>query len=655
MITTDVGLMTIEELLNKIKVEPSKQQMEMILHRGTPLNGLSCAGSGKTTTMITKVLAMEFIEGINPAKILMVTFSKAGADEMKARHERECGVLGQKSRVEIRTFHSTYLYLLKKYYRKINILDENERARAVNNLCRKHIKRYNEETFDNFSSLLGYNINNMLFSKNEIINTPKFLTSNIDWEDYERVCEQYIAFKEEREAMDFDDLQVKCYDLLINDSRALEETRDLWDYYIVDEFQDVSKLQLEILKLLVREPNNLITIGDDDQCIYEWRGSSINYIIDMPIHFPGTRRIIMDTNYRCPSSILEQIVPSIRKNIKRVDKEMKSDKENGDIKIVYTTGLKDCSEFIAEDIYNSDSFHARLKDIAILYRNHSQAMFVIDMLLRRNIPIQIKNASGILYNHPLVNDYKDIVLFAKNQYNAALFKQVALKIINYLNVSDMNKVVGMMSRENISWYDALYSIKGVSLEFDDVKEKLNFIDQMTEQNEPMSKFIPIITELYTRRRDFMVEKLGFSGKELNDIVEYLTAITVEDTFEKFYKFVGIAKSLISTYNKIDNAVKIMTMHTCKGLEFERVYILNDSEDHCPSETIESNILKKFGEVEAERYIEQERRLHYVAWTRAKKELVITVDKGRPSRFLLETESLSGGKKSKIETVYYNLY
>ena len=649
-------LMSLEELLHRIGVKPSENQMDMIKHKDSPLNGLSCAGSGKTTTMITKVLKMEFVDGVNPTKILMVTFSKAGADEMKARHEKECKKLGKKSMVEIRTFHSTFLYILKKFYKRINILDESERSRILSRLCRKHIKKYNEETFDNFNSLLGFSINNMLFTKNAIVNTPKFLTTGIDWEDYNEVCEEYNGIKEEKEAMDFDDLQIKCYNLLSNDSAALDSVQGLWDYYIVDEFQDVSKLQLELLKLLVKNPNNLTTIGDDDQCIYEWRGSSIDYIIDMPIHFPGTKRVIMDTNYRCPTNILEQIVPSIEVNHKRVPKQMKAFNEGGKVKVVYTKGLKDCSGYIAENIIGDEKYHGKLSEIAILYRNHSQAMYVVDMLLRKNVPIQLKNPAGLLYNYPMVKDFKDIVLFAINQSNPLLFKNVGMKIINYLSLRDLNKIVDLIREQGLDWIDAYSMVKGsVDSEIYSTKANLDHIYELVENNSPMCTMISYLDTLYHRRKKFMIDKLGFAEKELNDIESYLVQVTQTDTFEKFYKFIDVAKGLIGVFNKVDNAVKIMTMHTCKGLEFDKVYLLNDSEEHCPSSYIESRILKEFGEREADRYIEQERRLHYVAWTRAKKELIVTVDLEKQSRFLEETAYQRQSSENKIEEVYYDLY
>ena len=634
-------------LLNLLKFSPSNEQLEILKAKNQPVNGLSCAGSGKTTTLIIKLLAMELLDKINPARILAVTFSREGANEIQKRHKKYCEKLGIMSKINVGTFHSTYKRLIEQFTGKINVMDAAEQSGVLKKLCMKYIPYCNNEKYDAFTSLLSYNINNILFDKKSITSTSKFMMSGIQYDVYEKIVSEFKKYKEENNKLDFDDMQVKFYELISRNEDIREKVRSMWDYFVVDEFQDISKIQLEILKLMVSNPNNLITIGDDDQCIYEWRGSSIDYIVDMPIHFVGTKRIIMDTNYRCAGEILRCIIPSISKNKRRVEKDMKFANDGGSVNIVYCPSDLEGSFYVAKSICESKEYYSKLNEIAVLYRNHSQAMFIVDLLLRENIPIQLKNPEDLLYNNIIVKDLLNIIDFASNQDNRSLFKQVASKILKYMPTHSISNAIKDFEKyKNISWENAVlpYASKQVKEYILNLKSDLDAIGTLVLERSPIKQYIGILEDIYNNRIKFLVDKMGFNEVEIMSIFSYFNTIAGQQTIEDFRRFNMLVKNLIKSFANTTNAVKIMTMHACKGLEFERVYIVGDTEDHCPNNFIEKKIMEMFGEDEARRHVEQERRLHYVAWTRAKKELYVTTSKEDMSRFLRESLIFNGSNE-----------
>jgi len=637
----------LNHLLNLLKFSPSREQLEILKSKNQPLNGLSCAGSGKTTTLILKLLAMELIDKVNPARILTVTFSREGANEIQKRHKKYCEKLGIMSKISIGTFHSTYKRLIEQFTGKMNVMDSLEQVGILKKLCMKYIPYCNNEKFDAFVSLLSYNINNILFDRKSITSTSKFTMSGIQYDVYDKIVSEFKKYKEENNKLDFDDMQVKFYELISRNEDIREKVRSMWDYFVVDEFQDISKIQLEILKLMVANPNNLITIGDDDQCIYEWRGSSIDYIVDMPVYFIGTKRIIMDTNYRCAGEILKCIIPSISKNQRRVEKDMKFANDGGVVNVVFCNSDIEEACFVAKNICDSKEYFSKLNEIAILYRNHSQAMFIVDLLLRENIPIQLKNPEDLLYNNTIVKDLLNITDFASNQDNRILFKQVASKILKYMSIHSISNAIKDFERyKNITWENAVlpYASYQVRSHIRELKDDLDAIEALVLEKAPIKQYIGILENIYSNRIRFLVDKMGFDESEIMSIFSYFNTIAGNQSIEEFRRFNMLVKNLIKSFANTTNAAKVMTMHACKGLEFERVYIVGDTEDHCPNNFIEKKIMEMFGDEEARLFVEQERRLHYVAWTRAKKELYVLTSKEDMSRFLKESLIFNGSEE-----------
>lgn len=633
---------TMEEILKKIEgvlgVEFSKEQRDAIFHFGKPLNILSCAGSGKTTTLIAKMLFMEMYYGVSPAKILAITFNREAIEDMESRYfkVRRKLELSRNERVTFKTYHSLYYLILNSKYTEYTwkeIGDYKKYLFALKEACKKYLKMYDEDTLEEVMSIRGYQINNLL-TMEELLKTPKFLTSGIDPEGYMKVIERYEELKKQDNRIDFDDLQVMMYEEIEKNPSLLDVIHRAWDYIVVDEYQDISKVQLEILKKMVKDPNKLTAIGDDDQSIYEFRGSKTDYIVDFSIHFPGADRIIMDTNYRCPENILIPITYSIRNNKKRVPKEMKAHRKGGELKYTMSKGMAESAIVIAEEIQKFQEQGRNLDDIVILIRNNSQQRIILDALLERDIPVST-SSDYKLTNHFILKDIKEIVELAVNEKDEKAFKNVFTKIVKFVKRTVINEVAEKMKEEDKSWRDFLLMYDNPSIH--ETSSMLYSVQSLVENGKPFTNIVEVIQPFYREYLKFLVVKHNFDADEIGEVLKYIKEIGKEKTYEQFYKDSKRKDSLKRFFDEnSENTVKISTMHKMKGLEYPIVYLLDLTENVLPNQRIEEEIRKNYGDKWAEDYIEQERRLFYVAWTRAKEYLNVIVNVDNPSRFIVET-------------------
>jgi DNA helicase-2/ATP-dependent DNA helicase PcrA len=628
-------LLQIENVLN---VQFSEEQKAAVYHFGKPLNILSCAGSGKTTTLIGKMLFMEMYYNVPAVKILAITFNKEAIDEMENRYFNARKKLGlsRKDRVTFKTYHSLYYLILNSKYSEYSwkeLGDFKKYTFVLKEACKKAFKKFDDDTLENVMSLRGYQVNNMLTNE-ELMKIPKFLTSGLDPNGYMEVVDKFEELKARDNRIDFDDLQTMMYKAIKENPELLNIIHKAWDYIVVDEYQDISKVQLEILKDMVKDKNKLTAIGDDDQSIYEFRGSKTEYIVDFKIHFIGADRIVMGTNYRCPENILIPITKSISNNKKRVKKDMKAFREDGELKYVMSKGIYDSAVFISEEISKFKEEEKNLDEIVILIRNNSQQRIILDALLEKDIPVSTKSDYK-LSNHFIVNDLRDVVELAINEKDYVSFKKVFSKIAKYVKRSVVNEISDKMKADDSSWREHLISYDNPTIH--EASSVLYSVKALIDNEKTFSEIVEKIQPLYREYLKFMVNKYDYDADEIGDILKYVKFSSVEKTYDKFYKDLKRKESLKRYFeDQDDNTVKISTMHKMKGLEYSTVYLLDLTESILPNAKIEFDIKENYGEKFAEEYIEEERRLFYVAWTRAKDYLCVMVNNDYPSRFILET-------------------
>ena len=619
--------MTLQEL--------NKEQEKAVNHIDGPMLVLAGAGSGKTKVLTSRIAKL--IEcGISPYNILAITFTNKAAKEMKDRVYRLIG--SSANNIQISTFHSLGLKILKDNYsllgydRNFTIIDSDD----VLTIIKKILKDLNlsKELYN------PREIKNKISSaKNEMIGVDSFSKVEFD----HNIVEVYRLYQKKLKngnSVDFDDLLVLPIKLFKNYPNLLNEYQERYKYILIDEYQDTNEAQYTFSKLLAAKYRNIFVVGDNDQAIYAFRGANYKNILNFEKDYPEAITILLEENYRSTKTILNAANCVIKNNKERKDKNLWSNNEEGNkIKYKVVENEKEEASLIADSIKELLSKGIKEEDIAVLYRTNAQSRVIEEEMLKKNIKYRIvgsfyfynrKEIKDLLCYLRLINNYKDDVSF--------------LRIVNTpkrgIGEKTIDNLINSAAEQGISLFEAITS--GKELEF----KKL--IEELTTESENLS-----LTELI----DNILEKSGMKK-------EYTTSKLLEDEIrlENLNEFKGVTKSYeeeygsatlsdfldeislvsdISEHQEGNDRVSLMTVHSVKGLEFDYVFLVGMEEGIFPH----YNAINYGGNAE----IEEERRLCYVAITRAKKDLVITSAKERmlfgnttrnmPSRFIEEIDKI----------------
>ncbi len=580
------------------------RQKEAVNITDGPLLVLAGAGSGKTKVLTTKVAKLIIDNKIDPSNILAITFTNKAAKEMKQRILSMVGDIGYK--IQISTFHSFGLNILKKHYDKLKlsknftILDSDDSSILIKNI----LKDMNSD--ENYKAIKNIISNN----KNALIDSYEYerFVSN-DFE--ELVLEVYRKYENrliKNNSVDFDDLLMLPIVLFKKHPDILKEYQEQYKYILIDEYQDTNEAQYLLTKMISAKYKNICVVGDDSQSIYSWRGSNYKNILNFEKDYPNCKTVFLEQNYRSTKIIINASNDLIKNNINRKDKNLWTDNEEG-IKIEYKRAIdeKDEAYYVVSEINKLLDNGSKLSDIAILYRTNAQSRNLEDELLLNNIPYKVVG-SVYFYNR---KEIKDLMAYLKLIYN----KDDDVSLTRIINVPrrkigkvTIDRLVSKANDLNCSIYDAIDS--GKELEF---KEIIEFLRE-NKDNYTLTNFI-----------DLILEKTGII-KELEDenTIEAQTRIenlnefkSIAYQFEEKYGIISLEEflneiSLVSdiTEYKDNEAITLMTIHSAKGLEFSNVFIVG----------LEESIFPHFNSFESNDSLEEERRLCYVAITRAKKRL-----------------------------------
>ena len=580
------------------------RQKEAVNITDGPLLVLAGAGSGKTKVLTTKVAKLIIDNKIDPSNILAITFTNKAAKEMKQRILSMVGDIGYK--IQISTFHSFGLNILKKHYDKLKlsknftILDSDDSSILIKNI----LKDMNSD--ENYKAIKNIISNN----KNALIDSyeyERFVSSDFE----ELVLEVYRKYENrliKNNSVDFDDLLMLPIVLFKKHPDILKEYQEQYKYILIDEYQDTNEAQYLLTKMISAKYKNICVVGDDSQSIYSWRGSNYKNILNFEKDYPNCKTVFLEKNYRSTKIIINASNDLIKNNINRKDKNLWTDNEEG-IKIEYKRAIdeKDEAYYVVSEINKLLDNGSKLSDIAILYRTNAQSRNLEDELLLNNIPYKVVG-SVYFYNR---KEIKDLMAYLKLIYN----KDDDVSLTRIINVPrrkigkvTIDKLVSKANDLNCSIYDAIDS--GKELEF---KEIIEFLRE-NKDNYTLTNFI-----------DLILEKTGII-KELEDenTIEAQTRIenlnefkSIAYQFEEKYGIISLEEflneiSLVSdiTEYKDNEAITLMTIHSAKGLEFNNVFIVG----------LEESIFPHFNSFESNDSLEEERRLCYVAITRAKKRL-----------------------------------
>lgn len=601
-----------------------------------PLLVLAGAGSGKTKVLTTRIAYLIEEVGVSPSSILAITFTNKAAKEMKERVVHILGPIGYQ--IQISTFHSFGLLVLRDNYDKLGydknftILDSDDTLTVIKKIIKDmdlDSKDYNPRAIR--SKISG--AKNMLLEPNEY---EKFATTEFE-KVVVRVYEKYKQKLRNNNSLDFDDLLMLPITFFRLYPEVLQKYQERFSYILIDEYQDTNEAQYLLAKMISAKYKNICVVGDENQSIYSFRGSNYQNILNFEKDYENAEVVLLEKNYRSTQTILNAANSVISHNTQRKDKSLWTDNGKGN-KIHYhrLTSEKEESFHIVSEIQKLIQNGVKKEEIAILYRTNAQSRILEEAMLKNNIPYKVIG-SFYFYNR---KEIKDLIAYLKLLYNPKDDVNL-MRIINVpkrgIGLKSIAKLSDKAISQNISMYEAIEA--GKEMDFKKVIEEI----QKEKENLSLTELIDLILEKTGMRAELLSEKTIEAEVRLENLEEFKS---ITKTFEENNGIISLEAFLeeislvadVEEYKNNTDVVTLMTVHSAKGLEFDYVFLAGLEEGIFPH----NNSLTSLEEVE------EERRLCYVAITRAKKELWITNARRRmlfgneslnvPSRFIDEIDS-----------------
>ena len=581
----------------------SSNQKKAIEHGEGPLMVLAGPGSGKTFVITHRIKYLIEGPGINPVHILVVTFSRAAAKEMKDRFEKLC----KKSFVTFGTFHSVFFNLLKTAYGFSSEQIASDELRYT--LIKELIKRNSIENED-INTLAGNLLNEIALVKQDNISIKNYYSNSISSDTFKKIYIDYESELEARGKLDFEDMLSLTYELLSERSDILKAVQNRYRYILVDEFQDINFLQYNIIKLMAGEKQNITVVGDDDQSIYRFRGARPEIMLGFERDFRNVKKVFLDINFRSSTQIVNASTKLISFNSKRFPKNFKA--KNGDGAPVSLIEFKNPFlevNSIIKDIKDYIKSGQDINNIAVLYRTNLSPRLLIERLMRNNIPFTIRDAIPNLFDHWVAKDIISYIKLAINMGDKSDLLRISNKPNRYISRDSLSS-----SRANI---ETLFDY------YDDKSYMIKRIVELREHLRTIKNLKPATALRYIRNvvgyDEYIEEYCDMNGVESDDCYSILgdleNSAAEYNTFNDWFVHMDEYKDELiearKKSNENDKGVRLMTFHSSKGLEFDIVYIIDVNEGSVP--------YKKAKGVDE---IEEERRMFYVAMTRARKKLFI---------------------------------
>lgn len=581
----------------------NNSQQSAILHQDGAMLVLAGPGSGKTAVITERTCNLIEKYGVEPASILVITFTRAAAAEMKERFYRRGGGQG----VTFGTFHGLFFTILKNAYGFTgdNIAGDDTRYAYMRDIISHYNLDYKDE-----NEFIGNILAEISLIKNSRIDLNNYY-SNLCSEDIFREIYRWYAKKlKENHLIDFDDMQTYTYELFSQRPDILKRWQDRYRYILIDEFQDINKIQYDIIKMLALPENNLFVVGDDDQSIYRFRGSKPEIMLNFKNDFPEAGQVTLSTNYRCSKYIVETSLNLISHNKKRFHKEILADsKEDRPIIFAEFENRRDENVYLLKDIEQRLKEGFLYSEMAVLYRTNNQARSLIEAFMTYNIPFISREKLPNIYEHWIAGDIFSYIKIAQGDRRRKEFLRIANRPKRYI------------SRDSLC--DSTVAFDEWIKLYDDKPWMAQRIEKLWYDIKMLAKMTPYSAINYIRKGicydDFIIEYAEYRNANKADLFEILDDIQNSakgyKTFEEWTNHIRDYSLELERQarlrNKSENAVLLSTFHGAKGLEFENVYIIDANEGFTPY---------KKAVMEAE--IEEERRLFYVGMTRARKNLSI---------------------------------
>ena len=602
-------------------------QTEAVAHNKGPCMVLAGPGSGKTLTIAKRIEYLIMKHKVRPEEILVITFTKYAAWEMKNRTRSICGPSSYA--VTFGTFHGIYYGILKWAYRlnQSNLLSDEEKYRILREIL-PGIDWDQEPEADeekDYLQELAIEIGNV---KNNCMDIEEYEPVKYTTEKFRKLYRTYEETKKKYRKIDFEDMLIQCRDLFMKRPDILKKWQEKFQYILVDEFQDVNQAQYDVVRMLAAPQDNLFVVGDDDQSVYGFRGAKPGIMMEFMKDYPKARQILLDVNYRSSGYIVKGALRVIGNNKIRFEKKIEAFRKPDET--VHVQEVKDPvqeAEYVLERIREYREKGVSYMEMAVLYRTNVDARAMSELMTEYQIPFVMKEHLNNIYEHFIALDMISYLRLSQGEYDRKYFLQIANRPNRYLTRESMK--TGNVSYESLRRY------------YRDKDWMVDRIDQLEWDMKMICDKTPYAAIQYIRKRmgydEFLKEYAAYRKISSEDLFAVLEEIwqnskgygTIKEWFEHIESYGKMLKEQ-NKKNGEKEGVNLMTMHATKGLEFDTVFVIEANEGSCP-----------YKKATTDEEIEEERRLFYVAMTRAKRKLVISYVKEKngkdllPSRFVSE--------------------
>ena len=580
-------------------------QREAIRHKDGPMLVLAGPGSGKTLVITERTRHLITEYGINPANILVITFTRAAATEMKERFLRLMG--GKSSAVTFGTFHAVFFMILKHayHYQAENIIREEQRVSCMREIIKRHRLEYEDES-EFIAALLG----EIGLVKNSGISLDHYYSTNCGEEVFRRVYSEYHEYLYAHHLIDFEDMLLYTWELFKERKDILAAWQKKYPYILIDEFQDINQIQFEVVRLLAGEQRNLFVVGDDDQSIYRFRGAKPEIMLRFEREIPGTKTVLLDTNYRSQANIVEDALNLIGHNKERFQKRIRAalPAETGVEYAVFEDQRKENLR-IFRDICDAVERGKSYRDFAVLFRTNTQPRLLMEQMMEYNIPFRTRDRIPNLYEHWIARDIFAYIRIAQGSRERRDFLQIMNRPKRYLGRECLDSEV-ISWEELLTWYD-------------DKPWVCERIEKLEKDLKMCGHLSPSGALHYIRNiigyEEYLKEYADYKGRKPEDFFGILDELkelaSGFKTLEEWENHIASIRAELLKQAKeremSSDGVILSTMHSSKGLEYRIVFIIDANEGITPHKR-----------VLFEEDMEEERRLFYVAMTRAKELLYI---------------------------------
>lgn len=601
----------------------NEAQRQAVEHLNGPMMVLAGPGSGKTAVITGRTCRL-VEQGIPADSILVVTFTRAAAREMKERFLKR--MRQKSSRVTFGTFHGVFYGILKHAYRLSgqNILSEEQKQRLLKELAHTYCRDIDdeEELIANLNREIG-------MVKNNRVELEHFYSTACPEETFRVLYRSYEDWKRKNRMLDFDDIMVWCFELFQKHPEILALWQKKFHYILIDEFQDINPIQYDIVRMIAKPEDNLFIVGDDDQSIYRFRGARPEIMLHFPNDYPNTKRVTLDINYRSSGAIVRQAGKLIAHNEKRYQKNMTASHGRGKaVSLREYENVKEELLDVMDGVRNAVKSGVPYEEIALLFRTNAASRMAVEQLIADNIPFQMRDRLPNLYDHWIARDLLTYLKIGMGSRKRSDFLQICNRPNRYLARDAFENAT--VSFEAL--YDYYEGKEWMCRRIEKLEQDLQMIGRMT----------PFGAVNYIRYamgyEEYLKEYASYRRVKPEEFLDRLDELqelsrgyrTTQEWFRHIEEYRETLAREARKKQQEKEGVTVSTLHSVKGLEYDCVYILDIVEGVIP-----------YQKAVLEEDIEEERRMFYVGMTRARKELTLCTVRERfdrktePSRFLEE--------------------